>query len=68
MNADDIRQAINPRLNRVLKIAAAALPDSQFKAFRSVVLDEFGNSGLAKDLERLMTKAKQQERQGTDRM
>lgn len=44
---------IKARLNRVLRIAEAALPQSQFKAFRSLVLDEFGNSGLGKELERL---------------
>jgi hypothetical protein len=42
---------INSRLNKLLTIAEAALPTSQFQAFRKLTLDEFGKSGLANDLD-----------------
>lgn len=45
---------LNQRKNRVLRIAEAALPETQFRAFRGLVLDELGREGLEKDLERLM--------------
>lgn len=59
---DDILDAINAHKNRVLLVAEASLPASQFGAFRKIVLDEFGNSGLVKDLQRLFTDRK--DRQG----
>jgi len=67
VNAEDIRQAINPRLNRLLLFGQMAMSESQFKAFRKLVLDELGNSGLHQDLDRLLSKEKQQERQGKER-
>jgi hypothetical protein len=33
---------MNARKNRLLLVAEAALPESQFRAFRKLVLDEFG--------------------------
>jgi len=39
--------------NRVLRVAEAALPHEQFKAFRRVVLDEFGEQGATRQLKRL---------------
>lgn len=53
VSKEAITGLINGRLKRVLLIAQAALPESQFQAFRSLVLDEFGNSGLLRDLESL---------------
>ena len=41
---------INARLNRLLLIAQAALPEHQFEAFRRLILDEFGRAGLIRDL------------------
>lgn len=49
----DIVALLNPRKNRLLLYAEAALPERQFSAFRKLVLDELGNSGLIKDLEGL---------------
>lgn len=46
--------AINARKARVLMVAEVALPEGQFKAYRSVVLDEFGRKGLESDLERIV--------------
>lgn len=39
--------------NRVLRMAEAALPAPQFKAFRRLVLDEFGEQGAQKQIKRL---------------
>ena len=38
---------------RVLLVAEAALPPEQFKAFRRLVLDEFGEQGATKQIKRL---------------
>jgi hypothetical protein len=49
----DIREIsglIGPRLSRVLTCAEAALPSDQFRAFRKLVLDEFGRNGFEGDL------------------
>lgn len=48
---------INPRKKRLLSIAEAALPETQFRAFRGLLLDEFGRQGLERDLEHLMADA-----------
>lgn len=55
---------LNQRKNRVLRIAEAALPETQFKAFRGLLLDEFGREGLERDLERLVAEAEQRTGQG----
>lgn len=46
-----IRDLINKRLNKVLLFAESSLPRSQFLAFRKLTLDEFGKSGIEKELE-----------------
>ena len=43
--------AVNARKNQALRYAQAALPESQFKAFRGLFLDEFGQNGLERELE-----------------
>ncbi|MBI3615147.1 MAG: hypothetical protein HY211_01395 [Candidatus Omnitrophica bacterium] len=52
--------------NRVLRVAEAALPEPQFKAFRRLVLDEFGEQGAAKQVKRLfkLSTGNGQERNG----
>ncbi|SHJ66784.1 hypothetical protein SAMN02745165_02889 [Malonomonas rubra DSM 5091] len=50
---DKIATLINKRVNRVLQYAEASLPQSQFRAFRKLVLDEFGDNGMAKDLNKM---------------
>jgi hypothetical protein len=57
---------VNGRLNRVLLIAQAALPEHQFEAFRRLILDEFGRAGLLKDLDALLAQDRQ-ERNGAGR-
>jgi hypothetical protein len=62
-----IMAAINARINKVLLLAEAALPESQFRPFRRLMLDEFGNSGLGKDLDRLCGEDAASERHGMGR-
>ena len=57
---------VNARLNRVLLIAQAALPEHQFEAFRRLILDEFGRAGLIRDLDTFCD-APRPERNGTGR-
>lgn len=53
---------LNVRKNRILLVAQASLSESQFKAFRQIFLDEFGKSGLEKDLEKILTEKQRKER------
>lgn len=62
---DVIREVLNVRKRRLLLFAEAALPPSQFQAFRKLVLNEMGEAGLEQDLVRLVAEARQGERQGT---
>ena len=63
----EVMDTINARINRVLLYGEASLPESQFKAFRKLILDEFGHSGLRGDLARLFGDDKPQDRHGTGR-
>jgi hypothetical protein len=57
---DSLTDALNARKSRALRIAEAALPESQFRAFRSLFLDEFGRSGLEEDLARIVAEFERQ--------
>ncbi len=57
-----ILQLLNARKNRVLLVAQTSLPDSQFKAFRQIFLDEFGKGGLEKELVRVFAEKQHKER------
>ena len=46
-----VLDALNARKTKILTFAQAALHPEQFKAFRKLVLDEFGRNGLERDLE-----------------
>jgi hypothetical protein len=59
---DEILDRVNERVNRVLTVAELCLSKEQYPLFRKIVLDEFGRSGLGRDLEALG----QKERQGQD--
>ena len=61
-----IKSLINARKNRVLTIAQAALPDSQYQAFKKLFLDEMGERGLERDLEALLNKQRGMERDGRE--
>ena len=62
MTKDKIMALVNARLTHVLLVAQAALPKEQFGPFRKIVLDQFGKSGLGKELERLFGNRPQQDR------
>ena len=49
-------ELVNDRIKQILLVAEAALPPSQFQAFRTVVLNQFGRNGLVGDLEFLEEK------------
>lgn len=55
------------RLNRLLLVAEASFPESQFLAFRKITLDEFGRNGLEGELDRLEREGGQTERDGQGR-
>ncbi len=59
-----VLDVINARKNRVLLLAQAALPEHQFKAFRTLLLDEFGQKGLESELARVFAEDRQH---GADR-
>ncbi|MBT3368177.1 MAG: hypothetical protein HN416_13575 [Nitrospina sp.] len=52
----DIVGLVNLHVSKVLTVAEAALPESQFKAFRKLVLDEFGRNGLETEVYDLINK------------
>jgi hypothetical protein len=51
-----ILDVLNARKNRLLLVAEAALPESQFKAFRKMFLCELGKDGLERELEGILAK------------
>ena len=65
INQEQIHELINAKLKRILLVAETALPQSQFQAYRTVVLDEFGNNGLRKELDKLFSNTS--DRNGTGR-
>lgn len=59
-----IREVLNLRKRRLLLFAEAALPQGQFQAFRKLVLEELGSTGLEQDLARVVADIRQEERYG----
>lgn len=53
IDLDTLLGLIKPRMKRILDFGELALAPGQFAAFRKLVLDEFGRSGLESDLERV---------------
>lgn len=53
---------LNARKNRVLLVAQSSLPESQYKAFRQIFLDEFGKGGLERELEGVFAEDHREER------
>ena len=45
---------LNARKNRILLVAESSLPEPQFKAFRTLFLDEFGRNGLESELQAIL--------------
>ncbi len=56
---ETILQVINGRKSHALLLAQAALPEHQFKAFKTLFLDEFGQKGLETDLARVYAEDRQ---------
>lgn len=63
----DVLKLVHGHVTHVLLVAQASLPSSQFQAFRTVVLNEFGRNGLEGELERLEHQPVVEERQGLGR-
>ena len=55
---------LNAHKNRALRIAEASMPPSQFKAFRRLFLDEFGKSGLERELVIVFDEEQHKDRHG----
>ena len=51
---DALLVAVNARKNQALRYAQTAMSESQFRAFRGLFLDEFGQNGLERELERIV--------------
>lgn len=54
VSQDQIVQLVNARVKKILDFAELSLPQDKFLIFRKLPLDEFGRSGLVKELERVM--------------
>lgn len=54
VSQDQIVQLVNARVKKILDFAELSLPQDKFLIFRKLTLDEFGRSGLVKELERVM--------------
>ncbi len=57
-----ILERLNARKKRVLLVAQSSLSESQYKAFRQILLDEFGKSGLETELEKVLAEKHYKER------
>ena len=65
VNKEDIKTLINPRLNRVLTAVELSVPKDKYGTCRKVILDEFGNSGLVRELEELFGSSGTTDMQGS---
>lgn len=54
-----VLEAINTRKGRALLFAEAALPEHQFKAYKKLFLDEFGDRGLVRELAEMFAENRQ---------
>ncbi|HJW54154.1 MAG TPA: hypothetical protein VJ577_02680 [Burkholderiaceae bacterium] len=58
-----IRQALNSRKSKLLDMAQAAFPQSQYIAFRKLLLNELGKQGFEQDLERILAEGSRQHKE-----
>ena len=65
VSKEDIRTLINPRLNRVLTAMELSVPKDKYGTCRKLILNEFGNSGLVRDLEEMFWGSGSKDRQGS---
>jgi hypothetical protein len=54
VNQEELISLINARMKKVLSFAELAMPESKFMVFKKLTLNEFGKSGLVKELERVL--------------
>jgi hypothetical protein len=64
--AQSVLIVLNARKAKVLLIAEAALPQSQYQAFRKLFLNEFGQGGLEGELVRVITESNKEDRHGQE--
>jgi hypothetical protein len=64
---EQIEQLISPRVNHVLLIGQASMSESQFQAYRKLILATFGKNGLSKDLDNVFCSQLHKERDGMGR-
>ena len=62
----EVMACITPHVTQVLKYAELAMDREKFECFRKLALDEFGHSGLRRELAELLDQGDQSgmERQG----
>ncbi len=61
-----IHELINARKNRLLLLAQSSLPEHQYRAFKTLLLDELGNRGLDGDLKCLLNQKNGMDRNGQE--
>ncbi len=61
-----IHELIKARKNRLLLLAQSSLPEHQYRAFKTLLLDELGNRGLDGDLKRLLNQKNGMDRNGQE--
>lgn len=49
-----ILEKLDEHKNHLLQVAAVGMADSQFKAYRTIVLDTLGRNGFQQDLEKIL--------------
>jgi len=54
VTSEQIMKIVNFRVKKVLDLAELSLPQDKFPKFRKLILDEFGQNGLARELERVL--------------
>lgn len=64
--AQSVLSVLNARKAKVLLIAEAALPQTQYLAFRKLFLNEFGQGGLEGDLVRVIAESDKEYRNGQE--
>jgi hypothetical protein len=65
IDLDAIRQALNNRKSKLLDMAQAAFPPTQYAAFSKVFLNELGRQGFEQDLERIVAEGNKKQRERT---
>lgn len=57
VNQEELISLINARMKKVLSFAELAMPEGKFETFKKLTFDEFGKSGLVKELERVLRRS-----------